>query len=55
MSNVNDGRGYDPPKGVDPATSVEGQAPVKGVPGGESSGNKWSDSEGPNPGRAPRS
>ena len=48
-----DGKGMDSPKGITPQESVEGSA-AKNVPGGESSGSKWIDMEGPNPGRGPK-
>jgi hypothetical protein len=45
-----DGTGMKMPKTVSREDSVEGTAP-KNVPGGESSGSKWNEIEGPNPGR----
>jgi hypothetical protein len=52
MAPYLDGTGMKNVKTVSKEASVEGTAP-KNVPGGESSGSKWNEIEGPNPGRAP--
>lgn len=45
-----DGKGLDVPKETTPQASVEG-TPAKGGPGVESSGGRYLESEGPNPGK----
>lgn len=46
-----DGKGMDVPKATSKESSVEGSAHTD-VPGGESKGKTWVESEGPNPGRS---
>jgi hypothetical protein len=50
MAGNLDGTGMKQIKATSKEASVEGSAP-KNVPGGESSGSKWNEIEGPNPGR----